>query len=180
MSHLKTEIWNVSGTGKHFLILCNDRAQDHLLIHKHWIANAYTFCNSHSCMTSSKRYRLNSKLWERGREYLKFFLYLYFYSKNLIYIGISIFLSLYVRNSTMKCLCRFDPYVLYLEYSTFSDKLFSRAQYQLSLTDQMDCKSQKGRIGIGNITRNRNDEHHNCLLNNQKYVIDTRLFKCIN
>ena len=40
-------------------------------------------------------------------------------------------------------LCRFDPYVLYLEYSTFSDKLFSRALYRLSLTDQMDCKSQK-------------------------------------
>ena len=77
-------------------------------------------------------------------------------------------------------LCRFDPYVLYLEYSTFSDKLFSRALYRLSLTDQMDCKSQKGRIRIGNITRNRNDEQHNCLLNNQKYVIDTRLFKCIN
>ena len=143
MSHLKTEIWNVSGTGKHFLILCNDRAQDHLLIHKHWIANAYTFCNSHSCMTSSKRYWLNSNLERGGKKYLKLFLYLYFYSKNLIYIGISIFLSLYVRNSTMKCLCRFDPYVLYLEYSTFSDKLFSRAQYQLSLTDQMDCKSQK-------------------------------------
>ena len=71
-------------------------------------------------------------------------------------------------------------YVLYLEYSSFCDKLFCRAQYQLSLTDRMDCKSQKGRIRIGNITRNRNDEQHNCLLNNQKYVIDTRLFKCIN
>ena len=164
---------------KNFLNLCNDRGQEHLLIHKHWIAHAYTFCKSPSCTTSSKRYRLNVKF-EREREYFKFFLYLYFYSKSWFILAFPYLYPICLQSYNEVFYASLIQYVLYLEYSTFCDKLFCRAQYQLSLTDRMDCKSQKGRIRIGNITRNRNDEHHNCLLNNQKYVIDTRLFKCIN
>ena len=162
---------------KNFLNLCNDRGQEHLLIHKHWIAHAYTFCKSPSCTTSSKRYRLNVKF---EREYFKFFLYLYFYSKSWFILAFPYLYPICLQSYNEVFYASLIQYVLYLEYSTFCDKLFCRAQYQLSLTDRMDCKSQKGRIGIGNITRNSDEKNHNCRLNLQKYFIDTRSFKCIN
>ena len=115
---------------------------------------------------------------ERERVFQILFIPLFLFKK-LIYIGIYISLPYMFAIVQWSVLCRFDPFVLYLEYSTFCDNFFCRAQHQLSLTDRMDCKSQKGRISIGNITRNSDEQNHNCRLNNQKYFIDTRSFKCI-
>ena len=165
---------------KNFLNLCNDRGQEHLLIHKHWIAHAYTFCKSPSCTTSSKRYRLNPKFEGERERVFQILLYLYFYSKSWFILAFPYLYPICLQSYNEVFYAGLIQYVLYLEYSTFCDKLFCRAQYQLSLTDRMDCKSQKGRIGIGNITRNSDEKNHNCRLNNQKYFIDTRSFKCIN